>query len=199
MYDNRRHPDEQSGRRNRHWRALLVVAALALTAAACSSGSKSPGVASAGSSSPTSTSSSSSPRASLLAYSRCMRAHGIRDYPDPDSQGNLGLNAEPGSDLDPNNPRFKAADRACKSLLPPRQAPPAGAKEANLRYARCMRAHGISGFPDPNPDGTLRIEPRPGTNLDPNNPQYIAADNACKHFRPGGGTGGSLQSGGASS
>jgi hypothetical protein len=114
-----------------------------------------------------------------------------------DSQGNLGLNAEPGSDLDPNNPRFKAADRACKSLLPPRQAAPSGAKEANLRYARCMRAHGISDFPDPNPDGTLRIEPKPGTNLDPNNPQYKAADTACKHYRPDGGTGGSLQSGGA--
>jgi hypothetical protein len=198
MYDNQRHPDEQSGRRNRRWGALLVVAALALTAAACSSGSKSPGVASAGSSSPTSTSSSST-RASLLAYSRCMRAQGITDFPDPDSRGNLSLDAGPGSDLDPNNPRYRAAHNACKSLLPPQQAPPAGTKEANLRYARCMRAHGISDFPDPNPDGTLRIEAKPGTDLDPNNPQYKAAHEACKHFLPGGGAGGSRQTHGASS
>jgi hypothetical protein len=199
MYDKETRQARNRGRRRT--RAALVIAALAglaVTAAACSSGSKSVGVASVSTSAPTSASSSGSPRASTLAYSRCMRAHGIKDFPDPNSQGNLTLDAGPGSDLNPNSPRFKAADKACKSLLPPRQAPPAGAKDANLKYARCMRAHGISDFPDPQADGTLRIEAKPGTDLDPNNPQYKAAYEACKRYQPGGGAGGSLQTQGAS-
>jgi hypothetical protein len=183
--DETRQADDQSGRPIRHWRHLLVVAALALTAAACSSGSKSHGAA------------SGSPRASLLAYSRCMRAHGIKDFPDPNSQGNLTVDAGPGSDLDPNNSHYNAADKACKSLLPPRQAPPAGVKDANLKYARCMRAHGISDFPDPQADGQLRIEAKPGSDLDPNNPQYKAANTACARYRPGGGAGSSVQTRGA--
>jgi hypothetical protein len=33
--------------------------------------------------------------------------------------GGIAIQWEPGSDLEQNNPRFKAADDACKSLLPP--------------------------------------------------------------------------------
>jgi hypothetical protein len=134
----------------------------------------------------------------MLAYARCMRAHGISDFPDPDAHGDLGLNGQPGSDLDPNNPRFKAADAACKALRPAPHAPPQGLKAHTLAYARCMRAHGISDFPDPKPDGTLQVQASPGGDLDPNNPRYKAANDACKKYQPGGGAGGSLSTGGAS-
>jgi hypothetical protein len=60
-----------------------------------------------------------------------------------------------------------------------------------------MRAHGISDFPDPKPDGSLQIQNSPGSDLDPNNPQYKAAHDACKHYMPGGGAGGTLGTGGA--
>jgi hypothetical protein len=60
----------------------------------------------------------------MLAYARCMRAHGLANFPDPDASGNLRLNGQPGSDLDRNNPRFRAADRARKSLVPPQKALP---------------------------------------------------------------------------
>src|SRR5262249_34051442 len=143
-------------------------------------------------------SSGGSGRASMLAYARCMRAHGITDFPDPDAHGNLGLNGQPGSDLDPNSAAYKAANNACKSLLPPPQAPPKGTQAQNLAYARCMRAQGISDFPDPKPDGSLQIQASPGGDLDPNNPQYKAAHDACKKYMPGGGAGGSLQTGSGS-
>src|SRR6266568_5614332 len=59
--------------------ALLV--ALALLVAACG-GSNSPGAAGGGSpGNPAS--------ASAVAYSTCMRTHGVPEYPDPDSNGNL--------------------------------------------------------------------------------------------------------------
>lgn len=121
-----------------------------------------------------------------MAFSRCMRAHGLKDFPDPGSNGAINLNGAPGSDLDRNDPRFQAAYQACKSLLPPGQTGSSGGlKIANLNYAKCMRSHGISDFPDPNADGSLSLKPSPGSDLDPNNPQYQKADNACKHFKQG--------------
>jgi hypothetical protein len=172
-----------------HRLAFLLVAPIAcgLFAVGCgSSGSGSPPASSSGSA-----------KASLVAYARCMRAHGISDFPDPDANGNLKLQGHGGSDLDPNNPRFKAADTACKSLLPPPQAAPKDLKAQNLKYARCMRAHGIADFPDPQPDGKLKIQLSPGSDLDPNNARYKAADEACKKYQPGG-PGGSRSTGGAS-
>ncbi len=83
----------------------------------------------------------------------------------------------------------------------PAQSPLSAAQQAamkagNLRYAQCMRAHGISDFPDPNSQGQLQIQARPGSDLDPNNPRYRSANTACQHFEPGGGKGGSLNSSG---
>jgi hypothetical protein len=175
--------------------ALLLSAAL-ITACGSGSGSKGPGVASV-SPSGNASSSTGSPKASMLAYSRCMRAHGLPNFPDPNANGNLSLNADQGSNLDPNSAAFKAADAACKSLLPAPQAQ-GGAKAQNLRYAQCMRAHGISDFPDPNPDGGLRIQSSPGSDLDPNNPQYKAANDACKKYQSNGGAGGTTQTGSGS-
>jgi hypothetical protein len=53
----------------------------------------------------------------LLAFSKCMRAHGIKDFPDPSNDG-LSLKGGPGSDLDPANPQFQAAQKACQGNLP---------------------------------------------------------------------------------
>src|SRR6266568_4250959 len=72
-------------------------------AAACSStGPNSPPVASVSSSASATASSSGSARASALAYSRCMRAHGISDFPDPAADGSLKLGAQPGRAIDPD-------------------------------------------------------------------------------------------------
>jgi hypothetical protein len=187
---NRAHPDVWQRR------MLALLVALLCLVTACSSGGSGPGVASASGGS-SSANAQRNQGKSVLAYARCMRSHGVKDYPDPNGQGELQLNAGPGSDLDPNNPRYKAADAACKALLPPAQAPPAGFKAANLKYAKCMRTHGVSDFPDPKADGTLQIQAEPGSDLDPNNPQYKAANEACRHLLPDGGRGGSVSSKGS--
>jgi hypothetical protein len=185
MYDNHAHGDEhRGGRRARLRRAGLVAAALAclaLLAAACSSPAKTgTGAGPAG----------GSARHSELVYSQCMRAHGITDFPDPSAQGGIDLNGGPGSDLNPSSPQFKAANNACKSLLPPQRAmspaQQAAARAQALKYSKCMRAHGISDFPDPDAQGGIALKPKPGGDLDPNNPLYKAADKACQHYMPGG-------------
>jgi hypothetical protein len=53
----------------------------------------------------------------MLAFSKCMRAHGIKDFPDP-SGGGLRIQVHPGSDLDPSNPQFQRAQTACQGHLP---------------------------------------------------------------------------------
>jgi hypothetical protein len=62
-------------------------------------------------------------------------------------------------------------------------APPAGFEAHALEYSRCMRAHGIAKFPDPTSNG-IAISRSSG--IDPNSPQFQAADHACKSLLPGG-------------
>jgi hypothetical protein len=193
MDDNHAYGNEQRRRRRTRRRVGVPAAALtclALLAAACSSPASS-GTAAG-------TAAGGSAGHSALSYSQCMRAHGITAFPDPGSQGGINLNA--GSGIDPNSPQYQAADKTCKSLLPAPAMNPAqqaSIKAGNLKYAECMRAHGISDFPDPNGQGLLQIKAQPGSDLDPSNPRYQAANKVCQHYQPGGGQGGSLSTGGA--
>jgi hypothetical protein len=50
-----------------------------------------------------------------------------------------------------------------------------------LRFSQCMRAHGVSNFPDPNGQG-IRITPAIAQS-----PAFPAAQNACKQYLPNGG------------
>jgi hypothetical protein len=48
-----------------------------------------------------------------LDFSRCMRAHGVPDYPDPStSNGGIGYNL---SGIDTHSPQFQSAQQACRS------------------------------------------------------------------------------------
>jgi hypothetical protein len=119
-----------------------------------------------------------------------MRAHGVPDFPDPGANGRIAIQGGPGSDLDPQNPQFRAAQQACQSLQPTGSpAQQAAGRATFLRYSKCMRAHGIADFPDPNSSGGIQIQGGPGSGLDPQSPQFQAADKACQHFLPGGGKG----------
>ena len=89
-------------------------------------------------------------RADFLAFSKCMRANGVSDFPDPSPGGGIQLNVSSG--LNPFSPAFKSARASCRKLLPGGGPPstPSPQRRAQLfAVARCMRAHGISGFPDP--------------------------------------------------
>lgn len=191
MRDDDTHGNKSQEKRRTRLRrpgpAAAALASLALLAAACSSGSANPG---AGAGSPGKT--------SALAYSQCMRAHGIKNFPDPSAGGGVNILREQGTGLDPASPQFQAADKACKSLMPALALSPAQQakmKAGNLKYAQCMRAHGIADFPDPNSQGQIQIQAKPGSDLDPNNPRYQSATKACQRYQPGG-KGGSLRTSG---
>jgi len=50
--------------------------------------------------------------AKLEKYSRCMRSHGISDFPDPSGEG-FAIQTKQGSDLNPRDPTFQAAAKTC--------------------------------------------------------------------------------------
>ncbi len=123
-----------------------------------------------------------------------MRAHGVTDFPDPSGDGRIAISNTGGpgsSDLDPNHPQFQAAQQACKSLAPSPGTPAqqAADRAGSLKFAQCMRSHGLADFPDPNTSGGIQIQGGPGGDLEPNNPQFQAAQKACQRFLPGGGKG----------
>src|SRR5262245_15600297 len=179
-------------------RAGSVAAAtisFTVLATACASGGGNPGASGPNSQG------SSGEHAGLVAYARCMRSHGISKFPDPTAGGGIGLP----DGVNPKSPQFLRADNACKHLMPHGHplsaAQQAKIKAGNLKYATCMRGHGISDFPDPASDGTLQVQAQPGSDLDPSNPRFKAADTACRRFQylpPGGQGGGSVSSGGSS-
>jgi hypothetical protein len=84
-----------------------------------------------------------------------MRSHGVPNLPDPGSGG--GIQIEAGSEINPESPAFKAAQAKCAKLLPrgrpggPGNTTSKQAEEQMLAVSKCMRAHGVTGFPDPTP------------------------------------------------
>ena len=119
-----------------------------------------------------------------------MRSHGVKNFPDPSSSGELQITSSSG--IDPSSPTFEAAQRACQKLLPgggaPSPAQQAKMQKALLAFSACMRSHGITDFPDPTFSGNgARISINGG--LDPQSPRFQAAQTACQNDLPGKGVG----------
>lgn len=125
-------------------------------------------------------------KADGLAFSKCMRDHGVKNFPDPNAQGQiwLGSPGQGGGGLDPSSPQFSAAQNACKSLAPGGSPEQQKTDRTNaLKYSKCMRSHGAPNFPDPDSSGGIKTD---NNAVDPNTPQFKAAEKACAEFQPGG-------------
>lgn len=136
-------------------------------------------------------SASASPYDRAVAYAKCMRSHGITDMPDPDNSGNFDLKAlhpAGGSDLNPGDPRYAAANTTCRYLLPNGGRVTPAARQHDqaqaLLWAHCMRAHGLANFPDPASNGLIGIQSIRSAGLAPTSPQFQAADRACGAYQP---------------
>jgi hypothetical protein len=142
-----------------------------------------------------STKSSGSPAASSnqgVAFAECMRAHGLTNFPDPGSGG--GIQFSQGSGINPQSPGFQTAQKACGHLLPgggPGSIKPTEhQKELAIQDAQCMRAHGLSNFPDPTltpptPTGSELVFGRAGMffvlgpGINPQSPAFESAAAKC--------------------
>ncbi len=132
--------------------AVSIIATAALTLLTACSGSPS----SAGSGSPKAGGPANSPSANsqrTLAFARCVRAHGVPKYPDPDSKGQVVKATT--QQLGVSDSQLQAALTACQHLLPN-----TGNVDDNpaalhrwwsqmQRFAQCMHASGVPNWPGP--------------------------------------------------
>jgi hypothetical protein len=180
--------------------SLPAVAALALLAAGCGGSGRSPGVASLapsttaaasttenGAASATQSGATSSPQSQLVAYSQCMRSNGVANFPDPQALGGGRFKLTIQRDA-ANNPRFHAASSACNHLLP--KTGPVGQAETAQQYqraqiadalsfARCMRRHGLTRFPDPNAKSGLTVAMVQAQGIDIHSPTALRIAQTC--------------------
>jgi hypothetical protein len=116
--------------------------------------------------------------ADAVKFARCIRSHGVSDFPDPSSSGQLTIPPD-----DRNTPAFESAQKACRSLMPGgaggSQQKSDMSRAQELQLAQCMRSHGVPNFPDPNPSGGLSLN-----GINPNSPAVKAALQKCQP--PGG-------------
>ena len=138
---------------------LAALATVALIGAGCSNGSAENGntgtgtASSSGTTSSTRTGTTSSgadkkltARDKAVKFAECIRAHGVSDFPDPDAKNQFqyGVSVSPAV--------WRQATTACKDLQPPgtlsgKRTPKQ--QSASLRFAQCVRDHGVKDFPDP--------------------------------------------------
>jgi hypothetical protein len=62
--------------------------------------------------------------------------------------------------------------------------------QKGVKFAECMRSHGVSNFPDPGASGKLTIDAvANGSSIDTSTPAFTQAISACKALEPAGFTG----------
>lgn len=119
----------------------------------------------------------------------CARAHGDPTLPDPviDSQGHAAF--PPGTQAP-----SAATQQACQSIY---NRLPASARndapvdiQMEIKFAQCMRQHGLTDWPDPDSNGDFPLPPDLRAIKSKSGPGWdrikVAWD-ACKAFNPSGG------------
>jgi hypothetical protein len=154
----------------------LGVALLLAGLAGCSASGGSAGAT-------TTTSGQQAAAAVWRALVRCARANGMPNLPDPQIDSNGRANFPNGTPEPPASVR-----RACQSIYDRLPASARGDEgrppvdmQALLRFARCMREHGVADFPDPDAAGNFRAQ---AGSTDPESPSFQRAMQACRQLDP---------------
>lgn len=120
-----------------------------------------------------------------FAFSRCMRDHGVSNFPDPQVSTNGGATSisqvAPASTV--SSPAFRTAQKACAYLQPGPQRTSSSShgpgKAALLAFAGCLRGHGLAGFPDPTAQGQLTFPMIEQAGIAVHSPGFLSAARAC--------------------
>jgi hypothetical protein len=106
-----------------------------------------------------------------------MRSHGVTNFADPVSGKAQSIGG------DTNSPTYQAAASACQKYEPTTgnstQGPTAGANTAQLRFAQCMRKHGVLNFPEGNGNSSGGQQSLSQYGIDTNSPTFQRANTAC--------------------
>jgi hypothetical protein len=114
-----------------------------------------------------------------------MRSHGVTNYADPTPGKSQSIGG-----IDTNSPTYQAAASACQKYQPTTAnntsgGPSSQDQSQQLRFAQCMRSHGVLNFPE----GSNGSGPQNITNygIDSNSPTFQAANRACSSLLSGSG------------
>lgn len=183
-------------------RATLPTAgifAVGVVLAACG-GPSTPGVATGSTTTSTTTASSSTGAGTqgagtgILAYSTCMRAHGVTTFPDPSSTGGIDNKRAVINALNAVSPAIgNAAEKSCAHVLRAgeglggRSTKPVTAQDQQyyLKAVTCMRAHGFPTFPDPVFSGGGVSFPITSS-INTNSSKFAASRQICERLIPAG-------------
>jgi hypothetical protein len=117
-----------------------------------------------------------------------VRSHGVPDFPDPDSSGQIPKEAVVRALGGVSDSRARAATNACANLNPAGQGNPtltAQEQQDYLKAAACMRSHGITNFPDPTfPGGRVNLSIP--SSIDTKSRQFTQAAQTCTKLIPAG-------------
>jgi len=121
----------------------------------------------------------------MRQLAHCIRSHGDPGFPDPIINPLTGA-----PDFPQDAPDVPAnIQQACHSIanrLPPdvqqSQPPTARNMQALVRFAHCMRSHGVPAWPDPNALGEFPLNRQMTVQYK----SHVSANNACIRLVPGG-------------
>jgi hypothetical protein len=127
--------------------AFALVALISLISAGCGSNASSEtGTASSTGTAGTGGTKKLTARDKAVKFAECIRAHGVRDFPDPNEKNQFEYGVSVTLAV------WTKATTACKDLQPPgtlsaKRTPKQ--QSASLRFAQCIRENGVKDFPDP--------------------------------------------------
>lgn len=170
-------------------RMACLCAAVAVTAllTACGSSPTSTGTTGSSSAGGSNSQAGGSANSQQVAYSQCVRSHGVPSFPDPPSTGKLVIPSA--QQLGVSDSQLQAAENACQALRansgggPPTQALLEQQWSDMAKFTQCMRSHGVPNWPDPTrypsnpqrPTFELRAH-----GIDANSPQVTAKMSQCE-------------------
>jgi hypothetical protein len=149
--------------------SVVAIAAVSLLAAGCGGGSS------------TTAATPTTRQTGALAFVHCMHSHGVPNFPDPNSSGEI-----PKEEVAPlaGSPQFQSAQKACQHLQPGGGPVQSAAQRqshtaALLPFARCLRSHGFPSFPDPTSSGELTREMLAQAGINLHQPAIVQVADAC--------------------
>jgi hypothetical protein len=158
---------------------MVLVLLLAPIAAGC--GSKGPSATGG----PSAQAGQNSDVTAAYAYARCMRSHGVPNFPDPHvsisaNHGSVGFAVNPS---ETGSPKFNSAQHTCSKILPAPTGDDKTEQQAHKRnllaLAQCIRSKGFQDFPDPNAQGQLPLSGVVAAGIDIHSRQFLNAATGC--------------------
>lgn len=151
---------------------FVAVVAVAMLVAGCGGGGSS------------TTAATTTAQTGALAFARCMRAHGLSRWPDPDANGTFDkANLR---QLGYSKQQIRTAELSfCGRFLPADGTPGETVQQQRTRvadglsFARCMRSHGVRQFPDPDAQGELSVAMVQAQGIDIHSPAVLQTVQAC--------------------